>query len=68
MKARDIKNQRKYFATDHDKHIFYMEDSFITFRKISEVIIQQPDNERELAYKEFMELPDINWDAFNLQS
>lgn len=52
--------RKKYFATDKDKFVFWVEDKEIKFEKISQIIPQE-DGVREKAYEELISLPQLDW-------
>ena len=57
----------KYFASDHDKFLFWMEDGYIKFEKFSAVYGSLEDDERLPLFREAMALPEMEWGAFTLR-
>jgi len=61
-----MKLDTKYFASDHDKFLFWMEDGYVKFEKFSVFYGKLPDRKRGKLYKQFKALPLMRWGAFKL--
>jgi len=62
-----LQMMNKYFANDGDKFVFWVEEGFIDFEKISTILEAQfkhGTTEFKQAYKELKSLPTLDWRSF----
>lgn len=59
---------KKYFASDDDKFLFWLEDGWIRFEKFSIIYGNLPSWIRRFYYNEFRRLPVLNFRSVKTKS